>query len=306
MANTALFGNKKGKEKKELTPQQQKAKKIINWVITAICILLIVFALFIAIMTITRTAGDRGVANIFGTAFMPVQSDSMSGTFEKDDLILTKIYKGDGSDLKVGQVVTFKSTTYSGGAQVTYYNTHRIVNVQKSNAGDVISVRTKGDNEADIDKNVVPLSNIVATWGSVKDDGTAVDGKNWGQVGKAINWLQSDRTNYFLVIVLPLILLFVIYAFILVRTLIINKMSKSQASAEDVVNSMSDEEKRRLVTEYLATLQAGNTNAPAGGDAPAPIEGAAEGVGTAENAEGAVNEDKTDVSDVSGNPEKES
>ena len=60
-------------------------------------------------------------------------------------------------------------------------------------------------------------------------------------------------------VVLPLILLFVIYAFILVRTLVIAKLEnqrKVQSEQVITVDSLSDEEKRRLAQEYLASLQA--------------------------------------------------
>ncbi|MBQ9276276.1 MAG: hypothetical protein IJ226_01625, partial [Clostridia bacterium] len=61
----------------------------------------------------------------------------------------------------------------------------------------------------------------------------------------------------FLVIVLPLILLFVAYAFVLVRTLIVAKLEKDKETKADTtvtVDSLSDEEKRRLAEEYLASL----------------------------------------------------
>lgn len=56
---------------------------------------------------------------------------------------------------------------------------------------------------------------------------------------------------------LPLILLFVIYAFVLIRTLVIAKLEnqrKVQAEQVVTVDSLSDEEKRRLAQEYLASL----------------------------------------------------
>lgn len=85
-------------------------------------------------------------------------------------------------------------------------------------------------------------------------------------VGGFSNWIQDtaysgaqQKTRFFCVVVLPLILLFVIYAFILVRTLVIAKLEnqrKVQAEQVITVDSLSDEEKRRLAQEYLASLQA--------------------------------------------------
>ena len=52
-------------------------------------------------------------------------------------------------------------------------------------------------------------------------------------------------------------LLCVIYAFVLIRTLVIAKLEnqrKVQAEQVVTVDSLSDEEKRRLAQEYLASL----------------------------------------------------
>ena len=119
----------KQKEKKQLTPQQQKVRNILGWVASALCVVIIVIALIISIMTITRTTGEKGVAHIAGNAFMPVQTDSMEPTFDAGDLIITKIYEGDGSDLQVGQVITYKTIFNS----YEIFKTHRISKIEYSN-----------------------------------------------------------------------------------------------------------------------------------------------------------------------------
>ena len=98
------------KVKKELTPKQQKINNIIGWVVSALCIALIIASLVISIVTIANAKnGESGeLKGLGGNVFMPVQTDSMEPTFKVGDLIITKIYKGDGSDLKVGQVITYK------------------------------------------------------------------------------------------------------------------------------------------------------------------------------------------------------
>ena len=96
-------------------------------------------------------------------------------------------------------------------------------------------------------------------------------GKNMGKIGVFINWLQGNRTNYFLVIVLPLILMFVVYAYILIRSFIIAKLAKTKEEAvasTATVDGLSEEDKRRLAEEYLAELarrqlEAEQTTAPA-------------------------------------------
>jgi signal peptidase len=262
----------KKKEKKELTPQQQKTRNILGWVASALCVVIIVIALVISIMTITRTTGEKGVAHIGGNAFMPVQTDSMEPTFDKNDLIITKIYNGDGTDLQVGQVITYKARVNVGGNLVEIFKTHRIAEITNTNG--TIRFLVVGDNPNPQDgasgRDYVYANEVVATWGT---PATPVDsnndgeydsfnvtkdtyGKNMGKIGAFINWLQGNRTNYFLVIVLPLILMFVIYAYILIRSFIVAKLAKTreEAASSATVDGLSEEDKRRLAEEYLAEL----------------------------------------------------
>ena len=81
-----------------------------------------------------------------------------------------------------------------------------------------------------------------------------------GQIGALINFIQNDKTNYFLVIVLPLIVIFLIYVFILVRSLVIAKITKTKEEtlATAGIDGLSEEDKRRLAEEYLAQLARDN------------------------------------------------
>ncbi|MEG2274030.1 MAG: S26 family signal peptidase [Clostridia bacterium] len=250
-------------EKKQLTTTQKRAKTALSWVVNIICIAIIVFSLVVAIMAIVRTT-NGGLASIGGTVFMPVQSDSMSGAFEQGDMILSKVYKGDGTDLKVGQVVTYEADVegYKG------FITHRIVRIEGG------TIWTKGDKYA-VGNEDSPMSakKVVATWGSTDENGNGINGKNWKGMGKMSNWLQGQnmdkgiildpevgKTRFFCAIVLPLILLFAAYAFFLIRTLVIGKLEAARVAATAAASnisadSLSDEDKKRLAEEYFASLQ---------------------------------------------------
>lgn len=264
------------REKKELTPKQKRVMNVLNWVATACCIVLVVFALVVAIFTIASTGDEEFRLPTFGdTVYMVVASDSMSPTFDKDDMIVGKTYDytTDG-ELEIGQVVTFRVRT-------GVLNTHRIVAKKYDANGKVVAYVTRGDNQdytwqeaaaelakdesernssiiGNVESNTY-ASNIKATWG--ESDGTsAKDGSVLKGVGAFTNWIQDaeqGRTRFFCVVVLPLILLFVIYAFVLVRTLVIAKLEnerKVQSEHVVTVDTLSDEEKRRLAQEYLASL----------------------------------------------------
>ena len=274
------------KEKKELTPTQQKVKVALNWTVNVLCIVLIIFALIVAIFTIVRSTNGENITKFGNKCYFNVVTDSMAPTFSPDDVIIADYYQGNASDLKVGQVVTFKSSRSVNGTSYEYYNTHRIIRIIKNNQGAVTDIRTRGDNQdgswqdiaAAIKRGENPdmgktekilASDIVATWGSVDDEGNFTSGKLLKGCGAFSNFLQdpeSGKTRFFCIVVLPLILLFVIYAFVLVLALIIAKIENNKKVAGETavtVDSLSDAEKRRLAEEYLALLRKEEDNRPA-------------------------------------------
>lgn len=289
----------KAKEKKELSPKQQKVRSILNWVATGVCIVVIVFALVVAIFTIAGATNDDHLTRFGDKIYLNVATDSMAPAFSPDDVIIaTALDSANAKSLKVGQVVTFRTTVSTSSGRYQVFNTHRIVAINRTDAGEVSSYTTRGDNQSSTwqdaaaellknkeDRNAdvigstenVQASAIVATWGSVNEDGTFTSGKMLKGVGGFSNWIQdtehfgaSQKVRFFCVVVLPLILLFVIYAFVLIRTIVIAKLEnqrKVQAQQVVTVDSLSDEEKRRLAQEYLASLQQqGGDSAQSGDD----------------------------------------
>ncbi len=272
-------------EKKELTQKQQTARTVLNWVVSALCIVIIIFALVVAIFTIAGATNERRLTQFGDTIYMNVASDSMSPAFDKNDMIVVDAFDPatDMDKLKVGMVITFEANIngYQG------YNTHRIVKLNYSTEGALTSVSTRGDkkggdwrdaigeeSDGTWDHQAVSIGKIVATWGEVT--GSVEEGNLNHENGKMLkgvaaftNWIQdvdhpgedsSAKVRFFCVVVLPLILLFVIYAFILIRTLIIAKLENAKPVESEnntvTVDSLSDEEKRRLAEEYLASLAA--------------------------------------------------
>lgn len=265
--------------KKELTPQQQKVRNILNWVATAVCVIVIIFALVVAIFTIAG-ANDDHLTRFGNKIYMNVASDSMSPTFTPNDVIIADSFdKAKNLDkIKVGQVVTFSTTSVYENARYAIYNTHRIVKLNVDKDGNITSVVTRGDHQ-DTDWKVaveelakenpnkeiygktetVAIDAIVATWGDGETSGKMLKGcgafSNWIQDTE--NFGEAKKVRFFCIVVLPLILLFVLYAFVLIRTLVIAKLEnqrKVQAEQVVTVDSLSDEEKRRLAQEYLASL----------------------------------------------------
>lgn len=275
-------------EKKELTPTQQKVRIALNWTVNVLCVVLIIFALVVAIFTIIRSTNPDNITRVGDNCYFNVISDSMKPTFTKADVIIAKAYDGDGSDLKVGQVITYKFVYYENGVGYDRFNSHRLIAIEEANGTKVF--RTRGDNQegswkealndsTSWDNRMITAKDIVATWGDVDDELNFTNGKMLKGCGALGNFMQDPvegKTRFFCLIVLPLLLLFVIYAFILVRTLIIAKLEKEKKVAGETaisVDAMTEEEKNALIAQLLASQ---NKSADAEETAETPTEDGAE------------------------------
>lgn len=116
-------------------------KKVINKLISIIFIML--FVAVISLM-IQKFVLKKEVPDLFGYKILQVMSGSMSGEFETGDTILIKKI-GDESNLKIGDVVTYRIKTNT-------LVTHRIINITRT--GESLSYTTKGDanNTEDMEK----------------------------------------------------------------------------------------------------------------------------------------------------------
>lgn len=266
------------KEKKELTPQQMKVRNIMGWVVSALCIALIIASLIVSIVTIAFGSNKKGeLTGIGGKTNMVVQTDSMEPTIKTNDLIIVEIIDEDEKDdQQIGQVITY--TRYYNG--ILIYVTHRISDFVADSNGKLVGYRVVGDNPNPQDGSAkgenVYFANVVGKWGTPAEqnaDGTFnvtkdTKGGNMGQIGALIDFIRNDKTNYFLIVVLPLIIIFLIYVFILVRSLVIAKIDKTkeEAMATAGVDGLSEEDKRRLAEEYLAQLARESASADADTD----------------------------------------
>lgn len=211
-----------------------KTKKIVGIVLNVVLWLFLIFAAMMTVFAIAASSNADSVPQIGGKVFLSVQSDSMSPTFKKGDMIVGKIVSAsDLAELKADDVITFRMDLDGDGTEEL--NTHRIVKVQDEGNGTVIFT-TKGDNNAVEDTYNVYVSDVVAVW-----TGTRIAG-----LGAVISFMQQP-TGFLLVIVLPLAVLFIYQIVVLVRAILkVKNEGKRQITA-------ADEEliKQRAVEEYL-------------------------------------------------------
>ena len=207
-------------------------KKVINIVVNVIVAIILVFVFILTLNIIL--SGDKGYTSIFGTAYVSVESNSMKGdkadNFQKGDLLKIKILdEEEKKNLQPGDVITFWDNTIVDNQLVL--NSHRIIKVEKQSDGSV-RYETKGDNNLDADKTLIPDVTIVGIY----------EGKIGG-LGNVVSWFHSS-TGFFVCIVLPAFLIVAYFAFNLVMVL-------------RERNKVSDETKKeRLRQELLEELRA--------------------------------------------------
>lgn len=215
-------------------------KRIINIIIDIIVILIL--AVSVLIVTLSLTSKSSGVPNIFGVAPLSVLSSSMEDTINIGDMILCEVTDDPSYEYEKGDIVTFPITV--NGESVL--NTHRIVEVIKDD--NITYYRTQGDNKKtnpEPDKDLQTSSTIVA-----KYTGTRIGG-----VGNFLSFIRT-QLGFFLCVLLPMIIFFVYEAVRVVLNLLAYNKEKTLEQAQLAVDSaeLTEEQKKRAIEEYLASV----------------------------------------------------
>ena len=281
------------KEKKVKLIKEKSNLRV--WIENIVQILIVVGCIIFSILMIANPGGinDKDFSKI-NISYMPVLSESMSGTFEKGDLIfgekIKKDENGNPEILDIGEVAIFIVDDISQ-SEFIFINTHRVVGYyyqyvdidgKKSGFTDMLYAKdvvdsesamefainhgwddfeivgyiTSGDNkeiygnkEVKIDNYVPLLDQVLGTW----------NGKKLSGVGNIITWVQ-DPTHFFIVILVPLILLFgynvwiVIQYVIEVKTEKAKKLALEEAKAGGISLEEEEEIKRKAVEEYMKKM----------------------------------------------------
>ena len=181
---------------------------------------------------------------------MSVQSDSMSPTFDKGDMIIVKKID-DLYSLKKDDVITFY--TIVDGARII--NTHRIVEINEFDNSR--SFVTRGDANSVDDTLPVGAADIIGKWSGTRFKG----------IGSFFDFLQTKK-GFFICVIIPIALFFIFELYKFIMTLL-------EAKKENAAPEIDEEEiKRKAVEEYLAK-QAAEKAASEGAEAAADAAGKA-------------------------------
>ena len=242
---------KKIKEFK-LTPKQ---KKIVDITVTCLQVAIIILAITVSAIVIANPITSSATVGEGKTKLLPVLTGSMNGKdeyyettgfdiktrFKEGDLVIAKTPENNRT-LKVGDIVTYVGNVNGYEALIT----HRIVEV------------IDNDNDGLMDSYVVMGDVVTAKETLNPNNVLAVYKTHLKGVGKAINWLQNP-TNFLLVIVIPLALLFIYNIILVVRMVMEFKMAKVKEEATNTESAVvidEEEIKRKAIEEYLAKQKA--------------------------------------------------
>ncbi|MBQ7956466.1 MAG: signal peptidase I [Clostridia bacterium] len=165
--------------------------KIIKKITSALAtIIFIVCLILLALVMITPkdAAGNKRV-NVAGYSIMTVMTGSMEPAYQVGDIIVIK--KTNENELQVKDVITFISTDEELNGQPI---THRIIDITEENGQKKFG--TKGDNNQIADETPVTSDRIL---GKVQ--------LRIPFVGRAVNFMQTNRIAFFLIVILPMLVI---------------------------------------------------------------------------------------------------
>ena len=221
-------------------------KKIGSIAIDVLIVIVFIISLLVVIASITAKR-ENGQANVFGYTANSVQTDSMKGTINEGDLIISKVVTSQNKadfDLKEGDIVSFY-TEIKKGTKILI--THRIYEVRQ--AGNTRVITTWGDNRESAPEPDDPIT---------MSDVESVYLFKIPLVGHFIDFLRTPL-GFIICLVVPLLAFICWQAYKLIILFFKSKQAELDEEAENLKNSakteISDEEKNAIIAEYLAKQQ---------------------------------------------------
>lgn len=229
--------------------ERSTAKKVLSISLNTLFYLIIIVLLLFSLANI-KIKRENDIANIFGTGFLSVQSNSMFGdkddSFEQGDMIFVKMLDAESIyELEVGDIVTYFDVSISA------FNTHRIVEINK----DEKYLITQADYNYIQENNVTEPDTPIAF-----SEVLAVYKSNVSNLGNALDYVQTP-TGFALFVILPVVLILAFEGVVLGRNILqLNRAKIEEKYAQDKEDTkiLLEAEKEKLRQELLAELKKEN------------------------------------------------
>ena len=252
--NVTDSNNAVGKGNKDTTIKgRNPEKKAIRIIASILSVMLLLVAIVCTVMVFTSKA--TGYPKLFGYSLFSVQSDSMEPTIKKGDLIVCKAATEEMTlSCKVGEIITF--TMQEPVTKQTIINTHRIIAVDDSSPSGYVYYTTQGDKNATISKENVEEVSSVFVIGKYTDI-------RLGGIGSVMDFLKKPL-GFGLCVLLPIAVFFLYYLIDFIKKF---TAYKAEVVAEQAkLSGLTEDDKRRIAEEYLASQSKGNDTNTTDGD----------------------------------------
>ena len=234
-------------------------KAVFNTIINILIVAVLIVSIVVATLSLTSKADPNGLPNVFGYTFQYVQTNSMNaeppegfegGNFSDKDVIICKTYSvGSSPEIKIGDIVTFKSDIKDDEGNVMMI-THRVIDAQENNGETVY--QTKGDANENVDQrdlaSYLRADRIVSVFYSDSFKGKILKG-----FADFFRTLRSPG-GFFGIILIPMIIFF-LYAIIRV---VISALNYKKGLAEDAKEEAEKEKEEAVKAAVAAALAAKN------------------------------------------------
>lgn len=221
---------------------------IINIIVTAIFVFVFICLCTVMIQTVTGKE-----PTLFGYRSFVVLTESMTGTYDKGDVIIVKVLDGeklerDQSALKEGDVVTFIAPQGFGAVE-GYTVTHRVVEEPFEGEDGKYYIRTKGDAAEIPDAVPIPVGNVTGI----------VLGKS--ELLAGLQNVLKSKTGFLLIIVVPLVAIALWQIGIFAVASSKSRKQKTESgnvqSGEGLSRSEIEDIKEKAIEEYLKNKDGG-------------------------------------------------
>ena len=179
--------------------KKEKKKISLPVLIIDIIVTVIFVAVFACMLTVMIQSVTGKEPTLFGFRSYVVITESMTGTYDKGDVIIVRVLDpedlaSDPSQIKEGDVVTFIAPEGFGGVD-GYTVTHRVVEAPYEDEDGRRYIGTKGDAADRADEVPVPLENVTGM----------VLGKS--ELLAGLQNILRSKTGFLLLIIVPLVLI---------------------------------------------------------------------------------------------------
>lgn len=212
-------------------------KKIASITLDIVIVLVFIVSVLLVVANLTADKEKGEQANVFGYVVNSVQSESMSGTFEKGAIVVGKLVDDD-TVIEKGEIISFRQKE-NGGEII---NTHRVIDIK--DYGEYSEYQTQGDNREDSPKPD-------PEWKTLNDI-QSVYQFHIPFIGGFIDFLK-EPLGFIICLVLPML------AFIgwqIYKLIAIYLQTKKEQMLEEAKEGVSEEAKDAIIREYLAKMQA--------------------------------------------------